>query len=77
MLVFGAVWGLAQSNPGAIFCTMLGAFVGRFYFRRKYKDMWLRYMTALMAGFGCGIGLTAMIAMSFNVIVMMLNPTPW
>lgn len=77
MLIFGAVWGLAQSNPGAIFCTMLGAFLARFYFKRKYKDMWLRYMTALMAGFGCGMGLTAMIAMAFNVIVNMLNPTLW
>jgi len=77
MLVFGAVWGLAQSNPGAIFCTMLGAFVARFYFKRKYKDMWLKYMTAIMAGFGCGMGLTSMIAMSFNVIVRMLSPTSW
>jgi hypothetical protein len=77
MLVFGAVWGLAQSNPGAIFCTMLGAFIGRFYFKRKYKDMWLRYMTSLMAGFGCGMGLTSMIAMAFNIIVKMLNPNPW
>ncbi|MBM4164467.1 MAG: peptide transporter [Lentisphaerae bacterium] len=77
MLVFGAVWGLAQSSPGAMFCTMAGAFVGRFYFRKRHKDMWLKYMTAVMAGFGCGIGLTSMIAMSFNVIVKMLSPTLW
>ena len=77
MLVYGAVWGLAQSSPGAMFCTMAGAFVGRFYFKRKYKDMWLKYMTVILAGFGCGMGLTSMIAMAFNVSVRMLSPTVW
>lgn len=77
MLVFGAVWGLAQSNPGALFCTMLGAVLARFHFKRKYKDMWLKYMTAVMAGFGCGIGMTSLIAMAFNVITRMLSPTIW
>ena len=77
MLIYGAVWGLAQSNPGALFCTMLGAAVARLYFKRKYKEMWLKYMTAIMAGFGCGMGITSMIAMSFNIIVSMLTPVDW
>ena len=77
MLIFGAVWGLAQSSPGAIFCTMAGACVGRFYFKRKFKDMWLKYMVVVMAGFGCGMGITSMIAMAFNVISRMLKPTLW
>jgi hypothetical protein len=77
MLVFGAVWGLAQSNPGAIFCTMAGACTAKFYFKRKYKDMWLKYMMVVMAGFGCGMGVTSMIAMAFNVIYRMIKPTLW
>jgi hypothetical protein len=77
MLVFGAVWGLGQSNPGALFCTMAGACVSKFYFKRKYKDMWLKYMMVVMAGFGCGLGVTSMISMSFNVIYTMLKPTLW
>jgi hypothetical protein len=77
MLIYGAVLGLAQSNPGAMFCTMVGACVGRFYFKRKYKDMWLKYMVVILAGFGCGMGITSMIAMSFNVITRMLSPTSW
>ena len=77
MLVFGAVWGLTQSTPGAMFCTMAGAVVARLYFKRKYKDMWLKYMTAILAGFGCGMGLSSMIAMAFNVISRMLSPTKW
>ena len=77
MLIYGAVWGLAQSNPGAIFCTMLGAGVARWHFKRKYKEMWLKYMAVILAGFGCGMGITSMIAMSFNVISRMLSPTAW
>ncbi|MDT8390463.1 MAG: peptide transporter [Lentisphaeria bacterium] len=77
MLVFGAVWGLGQSNPGALFCTMAGACTAKFYFKRKYKDMWLKYMMVVMAGFGCGMGVTSMIAMSFNVISRMIKPTLW
>ncbi len=77
MLVFGAVWGLNQSNPGALFCTFAGACIAKFYFKKKYKDMWLKYMMVVMAGFGCGMGVTSMIAMSFNVISTMLKPTLW
>ncbi len=77
MLVYGMVWGLAQSSPGAIFLHVLGAFTGRFYFKRKYKDMWLKYMTVILAGFGCGLGLSSMVSMAFNVITRMLSPTLW
>jgi hypothetical protein len=77
MLVFGAVWGLGQSSPGATFCTMLGACVAKFYFKKVYKDMWLKYMMVVMAGFGCGMGVTSLIAMGFNVIARMLSPTLW
>lgn len=77
MLIFGAVWGLAQSNPGALFCTMAGACAAKFYFKRKYKDKWLKYMMVVMAGFGCGMGVTSMVAMAFNVITRMLRPTLW
>lgn len=77
MLVYGAVWGLNQSNPGALFCTMAGACAAKFYFKRVYKDMWLKYMMVVMAGFGCGMGVTSMISMAFNVISRMLKPTLW
>ena len=77
MLVFGAVWGLAATTPGAMWCTMIGAFVGKFYFKRKHKDMWLKYMTAILAGYGCGMGLSSMVAMAFSVIARMLSPTVW
>jgi len=74
MLIYGAVWGLAQSSPGAILWQMCGAFVARFYFKRKFKDMWLKYMSIILAGFGCGMGLVAMVSMSFVVLTNMLSP---
>lgn len=77
MLVYGAVWGLAQNAPGALLWTMIGAALGRLYFRPKYKEMWLKYMTAVMAGYGCGLGIMSMVAMAFSVITRMLSPTVW
>ena len=74
MLVFGAVWGLAQSSPGAIMWQLCGALVARFYFKRKFKDMWLKYMSVILAGFGCGMGLISMVAFSFTIITKMLSP---
>ena len=41
------------------------------------KGMWLKYMVVVVAGFGCGVGLTSMIAMAVNVIKRMLEPTMW
>ena len=75
MLIYGAVWGLSQSSPGATLWMFAGALVGRFYFRRKFKEMWLRYLAVILAGFGCGIGLVAMVSMAFTVITKMLKPT--
>ncbi len=77
MLVFGAVWGLNQGSPGALVCSFLGALVGKFYFRRKFKDMWLKYMVVVVAGFGCGMGLVGMVGIAVRVIKGMLEPTLW
>lgn len=74
MLIYGAVWGLSQSSPGALIWTMCGAFVGRYYFKRKFKDMWLKYMAVILAGFGCGMGLISMVAMAFTIMTKMLKP---
>ena len=74
MLIYGAVWGLGQSSPGALIWMMCGAFVGKFYFKRKFKDMWLKYMAVILAGFGCGMGLISMVAMAFTIMTKILRP---
>ena len=73
-LVFGAVVGLGQQSPGSSIWMMAGALVGRFYFKKRFRDMWLKYMAVILAGFGCGMGLIAMVAMAFRVISAMLSP---
>ena len=53
---------------------MLGALVGRFYFRRRFGDMWMKYTPVLLAGFSCGIDLTGMVAVSFTILNKMMAP---
>ena len=74
-LVFGAVRGLGQMNPGAIFLEMLGALIGRFYLQprlghQKYKQ----YIAVLFAGFGAGIGLMAMASVAIALIANSTTP---
>ena len=74
LLVFGLVRGLGQSTPGAIFFEMLGALIGRFYFRRKYGDMWMKFTPVMLAGFSCGMGLVAMVAVAITILHKMMAP---
>ena len=74
LLVFGLVRGLGQSTPGAIFFEMLGALIGRFYFRRKYGDMWMKFTPVMLAGFSCGMGLVAMVAVAITILNKMMAP---
>ena len=74
LLVFGVVRGLGQGTPAAILLELLGAMLGRYYFRRKFGDMWLKFAPVLLAGFSCGMGLMAMLAVSFTIIKKMVNP---
>jgi hypothetical protein len=74
LLVFGIVRGLGQSYSGGYVLELLGALVGRFYFRRKFGKMWMKYTPVLLAGFSCGMGLLAMVAMAFTILSKMMAP---
>ncbi len=74
LLIFGAVRGLSQTNPGVLFPEVLGALIGRFYFKRKFGDMWTRYTPAIFAGFACGVGLIGMMAVAFRLIATAISP---
>jgi len=73
LLVFGLVRGLGMV-PGMIYFQMLGALVGKFYFRRRIGDIWMKYTPVLLAGFSCGMGLVAMVAVAFTVLTKMMAP---
>ena len=73
LLVYGVVRGLGQSTPHGLILEVVGAFLGRFFFLKKYGPMWRQYAPVLLAGFSCGMGLTGMFAMGFALIMKSLG----
>ena len=73
MLIYGVVRGLGQSTPHGLILEVLGAFLGRFFFLKRYGAMWRQYAPVLLAGFSCGMGLMGMFAMGFTLILKSLG----
>jgi len=73
LLVYGVVRGLGQHIPHGLILEVLGAFLGRWYFHKKYGAMWRQYAPVLLAGFSCGMGLTGMFAMGLTLILKSLG----
>jgi hypothetical protein len=74
LIVFGLVRGLGQGTPAGLPLEVVGAFLGRFYFRRRFGDRWLRYTPVMLAGYACGMGLIAMVSMAFAILNKMMSP---
>ncbi len=77
LLIYGIVRGLGQSTPHGLILEVIGAFLGRFYFLKRYGAMWRQYAPVLLAGFSCGMGLTGMFAMGFALILKSLGRLPY
>ncbi|MEE4356404.1 MAG: peptide transporter [Desulfococcaceae bacterium] len=73
MLIYGVVRGLGQSTPHGLILEVTGAFLGRYFFLKKYGSMWRQYAPVLLAGFSCGMGLMGMFAMGFTLILKSLG----
>jgi hypothetical protein len=73
LLIYGVVRGLGQSTPHGLILEVVGAFLGRFFFLKRYGTMWRQYAPVLLAGFSCGMGLTGMFAMGFTLILKSLE----
>ncbi len=73
LLIYGVVRGLGQSTPHGLILEVLGAFLGRFYFLKKYGAHWRHYAPVLLAGFSCGMGLAGMFAMGCTLILKSLG----
>jgi hypothetical protein len=57
---------------------MLGALVGRYYFRRKFgKERWGRFVPVVVAGFTCGAGLAGMTAVAISLVVNCVRELPF
>ncbi len=73
LLVYGVVRGLGQSAPHGFILEVVGAFLGRYFFLKRYGAMWRQYAPVLLAGFSCGMGLTGMFAMGCALILKSLS----
>lgn len=74
MLFFGLVRGMGDALSGALIAQLCGALLGRYYLRRKFGDMWLKYAPVILAGFSCGMGLVAMLSVAFTILTKMISP---
>lgn len=61
-LFFGVVRGLGQTLPHSVIPNVIGAFIGRFHFQRRYGGEWRKMIPVVGAGFFVGQGLVSMLA---------------
>ncbi len=63
LLVYGVIRGMDQSTPDVILPQLLGALLGRYYFKKKFGTNWPQYRVVFFAGYGCGVGLIMMFSL--------------
>lgn len=66
--IYGIVRGLNQTLPFVVFPQLVGALIGRYYFRRQFGARWLQYVPVLFAGFSCGTGLIATLSIGLTFV---------
>jgi hypothetical protein len=77
MFFYGLVNGI-QAAPMSTIPQFAGALLGRYYFRKRFGEVkWKQYAPVLAAGFGCGMGLSAMTGTAFALITKSVNFLPF
>lgn len=67
-LFYGAAIGVS-AMPGGPILQLTGALLGRYYFSKKFgNEKWYQYVPVLSAGFACGAGLVAMLAVGITMV---------
>jgi hypothetical protein len=68
MFIYGIILG-AGALPHMLIMQVVGAFIARFYFHRKYgAQRFLQIAPVLVAGYATGAGLIAMLGVAFALI---------
>ncbi len=63
-----AVW------PHYVIPQMIGALLGHYWLRRKFGEAtWKAYTPILLAGYACGSGLVAMLAIGFALLAKAIS----
>lgn len=77
MLIYGFVRGLGQL-PHFMALEIVGALLGRFYFRKKFGTKnFLRMAPVLLAGYFTGVGLISMATIAMKLIKEAVSSTPF
>lgn len=77
LFFYGLIGGTGQMMHGAI-SNMIGAVLGRYYFTKRFgAEEWHRYAPVLLAGFACGMGLIAMVAIALGLITKSVSFLPF
>jgi hypothetical protein len=77
LLVYGVIRGLDQATTEVILPQFLGALLGRFYFRKKFGDMWPQYRIVFFVGYSAGVGLIAMLSLGIVFIAKSVFQSPY
>jgi hypothetical protein len=77
LLIYGFIRGLG-GLPHTMFLEIVGALVGRFYFRRKFGTQnFLRTLPIIIAGYFTGVGLISMATIAMTLIQQAVSGTPF
>lgn len=75
--VYGVVRGLNQTLPFVVVPQLVGALVGRYYFRRRLGLKWRQYVPVVFAGFSCGVGLIGTLGIGFTFVAKSVFTLPF
>ena len=77
MLVYGWIRGVGMM-PHFTILQFAGALIGRYYLRERFgEENWRRWPPVLYAGFTCGMGLIAMLAIAIVLIKQSITQMPF
>jgi hypothetical protein len=77
LFFYGFVGGFGAIPHGTI-PMMLGAFLGRYYFAKRFGlQTWTAYVPVFLAGYACGMGLIGMCSTAIRMIGMSISHLPF
>jgi hypothetical protein len=77
LTIYGWIRGLGMM-PHYIVLQFIGALIGRYYMRKRFgEENWRRWPPVLYAGFSCGTGLIAMLAIAVVLVKQSITQMPF
>ena len=74
---YGIVRGLNQTLPFVVIPQLLGALIGRYYFRERMGARWREIVPVVFAGYACGTGLIATLSIGLTFVAKSVFTLPF